>query len=226
MDQSNCWLLLKPTSTSSFLHESTHLLKAIMYAHLPRDRQHESRQGPPPHCQVRTNYQTLNIGESPTSPTSSDSSIDEEEVNKRMQPFWPKYQSLFKSRGLRLDTVRDVKAFYGRRSQQPPCLPQHGFNQNEDSLCPDAGLVRCFVFVSELCYNSIDKISREQPDNLFRGTRIPDSKRFVVKAVHAGSREFEVIYALSCPPLRDDPMNHTIRSSLPLLNLILHAPDH
>ncbi len=50
-----------------------------------------------------------------------------------------------------------------------------------------------------------------QPDRLFRGTRLVDGKRFIVKAVHACSREHQVIFALSRPPLRDDPMNHIIR---------------
>ena len=56
-----------------------------------------------------------------------------------------------------------------------------------------------------------------QPDNLFRGTRISDAKRVMVKAVHPGSREYDVIGTLSRPPLRDDPMNHTIRESFLLL---------
>ena len=47
--------------------------------------------------------------------------------------------------------------------------------------------------------------------------RISDAKRVMVKAVHAGSREYDVIWTLSRPPLRDDPMNHTIRESIPLL---------
>lgn len=50
-----------------------------------------------------------------------------------------------------------------------------------------------------------------QPDRLFRGTRLLDGKRFIVKAVHVCSREHQVISALSRPPLRDDPMNHIIR---------------
>ena len=43
----------------------------------------------------------------------------------------------------------------------------------------------------------------------------------MVKAVHAGSREYDVIWALSRPPLRDDPMNHTIRESTLLLQYVL-----
>jgi hypothetical protein len=56
-------------------------------------------------------------------------------------------------------------------------------------------------------------ICYSQPDNLFRGARISDAKRIVVKGVHVGSREYDVIWRLSQPPLRDDPMNHTIRES-------------
>jgi hypothetical protein len=52
-----------------------------------------------------------------------------------------------------------------------------------------------------------------QPDNLFRGTRVCDGKKVVVKAVHLRSREFEVIRILSSPELRKDPRNHTIGMS-------------
>ncbi|KAJ3516628.1 hypothetical protein NLJ89_g1007 [Agrocybe chaxingu] len=144
----------------------------------------------------------------PSSPTSSeDSSADDDEVNRRIQPFWPKYQLLFKARGYHLDTVKDVKNFYSRQIQQPPCDPfcrvpyfssPEEF-QKDDALCPDAGL----------------------PDNLFRGLRISDGLRIVVKAVHAQSREFVVISTLTRPPLRDDPMNHTI----PVLDLFKFPAD-
>ncbi|CAA7271677.1 unnamed protein product [Cyclocybe aegerita] len=86
----------------------------------------------------------------PLSPTSSeDSSADDDEVNRRIQPFWPKYQLLFKARGFHLDTVRDVKNFYSRRIQQPPSdlfcrVPYFSSReefQKDDALCPDAGLV-------------------------------------------------------------------------------------
>jgi hypothetical protein len=39
----------------------------------------------------------------------------------------------------------------------------------------------------------------------------------VIKAVHLCSREYDVIRILSSPPLRNDPMNHTIRLSFFLL---------
>lgn len=42
-----------------------------------------------------------------------------------------------------------------------------------------------------------------------------------MKAVHPGSREYDVIGTLSRPPLRDDPMNHTIRESFLLLDCIV-----
>ena len=84
----------------------------------------------------------------PPSPCS-DSSIDEDEMNSRMKPFWPKYQATFKRRGFRLDTLKDVKLFYNRRSQGTPSncfVSQKKFHQDttqddDDSLCPDAGLV-------------------------------------------------------------------------------------
>ena len=85
----------------------------------------------------------------PPSPSScSDSSVDEDEMNCRMKPFWPKYQATFKRRGFQLDTLKDVKLFYNQRSQDTPrnCfVSQKKFHQDttddDDSLCPDAGLV-------------------------------------------------------------------------------------
>lgn len=50
-----------------------------------------------------------------------------------------------------------------------------------------------------------------KPDNLFRGARICDGRRVVVKAVCLRSRQFDIVRRLSMPPLRDDPRNHTIR---------------
>ncbi|KAF4615322.1 hypothetical protein D9613_003077 [Agrocybe pediades] len=134
---------------------------------------------------------SLDRDDVPASPTSSDSSIDEEEVNRRARPYWPKYRSILKSRGFRLDTVRDVKLLYGsigRTSSTGAYVDGNEDLQDENALCPDAGL----------------------PDNLFRGTRISDSKRVVFKAVHAGSREFSIIRTLSQPPMVYDQMNHTI----------------
>ncbi|KAF8964711.1 kinase-like domain-containing protein [Flammula alnicola] len=147
---------------------------------------------------------SLDTEDSPTSPTSSDSSIDEDEVNRRLKPFWPKYQYNLRSRGFRLETVRDVKIFYSQREHSldpywsSPYYSNRPDFQDEDALCPDAGI----------------------PDNLFRGIRLSDSKRVVVKAVHAKSREYSVICALSRSPLRDDPMNH----SIPVLDLF-ELPD-
>ena len=86
----------------------------------------------------------------PPSPSScSDSSVDEDEMNCRMKPFWPKYQATFKRRGFKLDTLKDVKMLYNQRSQDTPndCfVSQKDFHQDtiqddDDSLCPDAGLV-------------------------------------------------------------------------------------
>lgn len=142
----------------------------------------------------------------PTSPTLSDSSIDEEEINRRTKPFWPKYCAVFRIRGFRLDTVKDARGHYTQQIQGNPgpldsCWPvsvQEHF-QDDDDLCPDSGF----------------------PDNLFRGTRLSDSKRVVVKAVHIESREYKVNCTLVLPPLKDDPMNHTI----PILDLIEFPDD-
>lgn len=92
---------------------------------------------------------SLDNDDTPSSPTSSVSSIDEEEVNRRIRPYWPKYRGFIKSRGFRLDTVRDVKLFY-RNNQQTASTSNSwvsssnsGNNQSQDdnALCPDAGLV-------------------------------------------------------------------------------------
>lgn len=63
----------------------------------------------------------------------SDSSVDEDEINCRMKPFWPKYQAIFRQRGFQLDTRKDVRLFCNWDSDQD--------SQDDDSLCPDAGLV-------------------------------------------------------------------------------------
>ncbi|KAJ7774573.1 kinase-like domain-containing protein [Mycena maculata] len=135
----------------------------------------------------------------PHSPASTSYSYDEdedEEINSRVRPHWPSYRSLLKLRGFRLDTVEDAKAFYACSADGQ--LPEYFLAKHscdvEDALCPDAGL----------------------PDNLFRGTRVCDGGKVVIKAVHLQSREFNVIRFLSTPPLRDDPMNHCI----PVLDLI------
>jgi len=47
--------------------------------------------------------------------------------------------------------------------------------------------------------------------NLFRGTRVKDGMKVVVKAVHIYSREYDIIRTLSRGPQRGDPRNHTIR---------------
>ncbi|KAF9464732.1 kinase-like domain-containing protein [Collybia nuda] len=142
-------------------------------------------------------------GHLPPSPTSSDSSFDEDEVNRRITPCWQSYRNVLKARGFRLDTVRDVKEFYKLRSETQPFdhinSPVSGYlraceKTDDDALCPDAGL----------------------PDNLFRGSRICDGQKIMVKAVHIYSREYDVMRLLSTFPLRRDPMNHTI----PVLDLL------
>lgn len=86
--------------------------------------------------------------ESLASPTSSDSSDDEEDLNRRIQPYWPKYQNAFRSRGFRLETVQDVKNYYRQKgasssdmlgSQQQ--LSSRVDFRDDDALCPDAGFV-------------------------------------------------------------------------------------
>lgn len=85
----------------------------------------------------------------PSSPTSSDSSFDEDEVNRHMTPCWSKYRNLLKSRGFKLDTVRDVREYYkhldldstNMKSSIPIVLLGQDEFADDDALCPDAGLV-------------------------------------------------------------------------------------
>ncbi|KAG6814368.1 hypothetical protein H0H92_010954 [Tricholoma furcatifolium] len=143
----------------------------------------------------------------PDSPASSDSSFDEDEVNRRITPNWEHYRDTLRTRGFRLETVRDVKQFYERYSQHidVDLTSSHsGYrrvceSQDEDALCPDAGL----------------------PGNLFRGSRNCDGLKVMVKAVHLHSREYDIIRLLSTAPLRHDPMNHTI----PVLDFVEVVED-
>ncbi|KAG6909689.1 hypothetical protein DXG01_015890 [Tephrocybe rancida] len=143
----------------------------------------------------------------PPSPSSSDSSFDEDEANSRITPHWASYQNTMKIRGFRLETVRDVKEFYANylhHHDSDLATSHSGYlrvceRRDDDALCPDAGL----------------------RDNLFRGFRVRDGTKVMVKAVHLQSREYEVIRLLSTPPLRHDPMNHTI----PVLDLIEVVDD-
>ena len=85
-----------------------------------------------------------NIDDVPPSPCS-ESSVDEDEMNCRMKPFWPKYQATFKQRGFQLDTFKDVKLFYNQSNRLAPQKIFYQDIHDDDSLCPDAGLVCLFV---------------------------------------------------------------------------------
>ncbi|EKM82655.1 hypothetical protein AGABI1DRAFT_118100 [Agaricus bisporus var. burnettii JB137-S8] len=138
--------------------------------------------------------------DSDCSSSCSEFSFDEEETNQRISPYWPKYRSLIYSRGFRLDTIRDVKRFYQNCGQSPRAtLSGIDMERGEEALCPDEGL----------------------PANLFRGTRVRDGIKIVVKAVQLLSHEYDIIRSLSREPLRGDPRNHTI----PVVDLIDHPPD-
>ncbi|THU90709.1 hypothetical protein K435DRAFT_841348 [Dendrothele bispora CBS 962.96] len=131
----------------------------------------------------------------PSSPASTASSFDEEEVNCRIKPYWPKYNNLLRLRGFRLDTVRDVKEHYRKCNMQFPAGVRRTFSGvDDDALCPDPGL----------------------HDNLFRGERVFDGTKIIVKAVSLRSREFDIISFLSSPSIRSQPMNHCI----PVLDLV------
>ncbi|KAJ4487927.1 kinase-like domain-containing protein [Lentinula aciculospora] len=123
------------------------------------------------------------------SPPSSESSFDEDEVNYRVKPYWPKYRSILKHRGFHLETVRDVMDYY--KFIGMPKQSERFKGLEEDTLCPDAGL----------------------PDNLFRGIR-SDGNKVMIKAVHRGSRELDIIRFLCSPAMKHQPMNHCIRESV------------
>ncbi|PPR08082.1 hypothetical protein CVT24_010543 [Panaeolus cyanescens] len=154
---------------------------------------HRHFQSPRPQVHA-SSYNGLHDESPPVSPSSSSScsSLDEDDVNQRIKPYWPQYRSRFKLRGYGLETLRDVRRRYTNHSLDTCPIPlypipdQH--HQGDDALCPDPSL----------------------PDNLFRGLRIHDSKRVLVKAVHCCSREFNIVAALSQTPLRHDPTNHTV----------------
>ncbi|KAI0748214.1 kinase-like domain-containing protein [Daedaleopsis nitida] len=142
---------------------------------------------------------------------TSDSSVDEEYVNRRLAPNWCSYRTLVETRGFRLDTCKDVKQWYqdywarqvseGRivTKDLPGYLRACRF-QDENELCRDDGL----------------------PDRLFRGTQCSTGVKVVIKAVHLSSREYDVIRFLSCPSMRNFAMNHCI----PVLDLIEVPTDN
>lgn len=146
------------------------------------------------------------------SSSSSQSSFDEEEVNRRITPYWVNYRHFLQCRGFYLDTYGDVKDYLLAHHLDAFVLKDCGYarvcgDQDDDALCPDPGLVSTVRFVSVRRADC----AFTKPDSLFRGKRIVDGIKIMVKAVHLRSREFEVIQYLSMPPVRDDPMNHCIR---------------
>ncbi|KAI1795789.1 kinase-like domain-containing protein [Ganoderma leucocontextum] len=142
--------------------------------------------------------------EDDSSSCHSQSSTDED-VNIRMSPNWCSYRCVIASRGFRLDTCKDVKEWYHQYwaiqaseghtvTKDLPGYIRACGGQDENELCRDAGL----------------------PDCLFRGTQCSTGVKVVIKAVHLNSREYDVIRQLSCPALRNHPMNHCI----PVLDLV------
>lgn len=120
-------------------------------------------------------------------------------MNRRVCPDWERHRKIIEQRGFHLDTVRDVKHFYevywGEEGAKHCAEYSRICNLPDDSaLCKDPGL----------------------HDNLFRGRRVKDGTRIMVKAVHLRSRELDVTRFLSSPLLRSNTMNHCI----PVLDLI------
>lgn len=88
----------------------------------------------------------------PESDSSSSSSSDEEdddELQVRLIPCWNYYRSLLEKHGFRLETVRDVRAFYDQLCQQKniDCHAFPGYIRtrgatDDNEILRDAGLVR------------------------------------------------------------------------------------
>lgn len=83
-----------------------------------------------------------------SSSSSSDSSIDEDQFNARLSPYWSKYRDLILSKGYRLDTVQDVREHYRRhRVDTEACIVGFSWHlrahapSNDSALCKDPGLV-------------------------------------------------------------------------------------
>jgi hypothetical protein len=79
----------------------------------------------------------------------SDSSFDEDDVNRRMAPIWELYGDLIRSRGFRLETLSDAREYYRRQSLKSGFLDTAYSEQLSayegqagHTLCHDAGLVR------------------------------------------------------------------------------------
>lgn len=90
------------------------------------------------------------------SSTCSDSSLDEEDCNRRIKPYWPKYRLLFEERGYQLDTVKDARAYYRRVEHSSAEFLSHDSissvlcseegSSHDNELCPDAGLVSARLY--------------------------------------------------------------------------------
>ncbi|KAF9264651.1 kinase-like protein [Marasmius fiardii PR-910] len=119
----------------------------------------------------------------------------EDEVDVRIRPYWPSYRNLLQLRGFRLETVADMRQYHRHAVNVTWDYYLYSFKDlNDDALCPNTGL----------------------PDNLFRGTRLCDGTKVMVKVVHRRSREFAIVRFLSTPPIRSHSMNHCI----PVLDLV------
>lgn len=84
--------------------------------------------------------------------SSTDSTIDEDELNARVYPDWNMQRCIIECSGVyRLDTCRDVREHYERYcpSQKGAVGYQRACGiKDDDELCRDAGLVSLFF----VCY--------------------------------------------------------------------------
>jgi hypothetical protein len=91
--------------------------------------------------------------EAPASPCSS-VATDDDDLDFRVSPEWCRYRALIEGHGYRLETVRDVRAFYQYlAAQQSQELPAKYVSVNQawsghpsdseadNDLCKDRGLV-------------------------------------------------------------------------------------
>lgn len=140
---------------------------------------------------------------------------DECKFQTRLSPCWNYYRSLIEQYGFKLDTARDVRAWYRKACQgtgvDPHTIPGYlraCAAREGNELYKDAGLVWS---IYSTIYAHLTLLTTGQPDQLFRGTRIADGATVVVKAVHVRSNEFKLLQLLSSAQMMVNPDNRTIR---------------
>lgn len=133
----------------------------------------------------------------------------------KLAPCWSHYQSLLEQHGFRLETARDVKAWYQEACQGTTAdyRTMPGYIRacavvDETILYKDTSLVSC---LETSVWDDWMKLLL-QPDYLFRGIRLRGHANVIIKAVHGRSNEFTNLQFLSLPRMKEHRNNHTIRA--------------